>query len=202
MRIITGIREKSVGHYGFVRHDPRSGRYIWLGDMAARTIVGQGFRDLDPRRMTKGKEAKMKLVEGFQQPTSFNSQGSAQESGATVTSLPCPNGQQPQTLLDLLSSLPLSEDPDDDPFEPTPIGPILTGPTQDTTPPQPMPVSRNSSQNMIPFETIPLDQAQDMDSLEPIPIDPPLDMELFEPTPIHPMHDVNPFEPIPLHNLL
>jgi hypothetical protein len=50
IKVINRVREKSAGNYGFVKRDHKSGRWMILEDIAARTTVGQGFRDLNPEK--------------------------------------------------------------------------------------------------------------------------------------------------------
>lgn len=56
--IIKAVRKSSVKHVGFVKQDPSGSSWIALQDIAARSAVGQAFRDLLKDRYRSSKKSK------------------------------------------------------------------------------------------------------------------------------------------------
>ena len=123
VKVVNRIRENSRGQYGFVKQDPNTGRYLVIEDIAARTTVGQGFRDLNP-------ESKNRPINQFKRAKRAHTLGQNQknEKLSVAANVRCSNGDH-KILEKLLALLPVPELHDDDPFEPVPLldGRGLTG---------------------------------------------------------------------------
>lgn len=135
IRVVARIREKSAGGYGFVKRDPQTGRWMALEDIAARTTVGQGFRDLQPRQ---GRSKPSKIIKQAKTDQTNGCRGQVSCAGwpplpplsneSTVTDSDVGSSYADRSVLQkLLELLPFPEHPTDNPFEPVPLWDELPG---------------------------------------------------------------------------